>query len=252
MADNDSLGVQRGNYNWTLPGPLLLFLGRLACIPLQYSIIAYHPLSILGFSRPPTGGSIVLPCLPAQWATQPLSPVVFLAMTTALVAKQGIWVLGIGNEYMSIPFATFGVLADFIYEGISALVFTGAAVNPFWRPSFLYVGAAIQMTAVLLELAAELHRKSFKSKAENKGKLYTDKHWGHCRHPNFALNVVYGAAFGFAAGGPIYAMLTGGMYLSNFTLNAIKPKEDYLAKKYGEQWEQYKKDVRWKLFPGIY
>lgn len=252
MAGDDSLGIQRGNYKWTLAGPLVLSLGRIACIPLQYLIIASHPLQILGWPRPPSDGYVELPLLPAQLATQPLLSTIFLGMTGMLVVKQNIWLFHTGNEFMGVSFALFGVIADFIYEGITALIFSGAAVNPLWRPSFLYAGAAVHFTAATLELIAEEHRHSFKTNPKNKGRLCTTGLWGVCRHPNFALNVIYGAAYGFAAGGPIAAMLSGGMYLSNFTMNAIKPKEDYMAKKYGQEWEQYKKDVRWKMFPGIY
>jgi protein-S-isoprenylcysteine O-methyltransferase Ste14 len=46
--------------------------------------------------------------------------------------------------------------------------------------------------------------------------------------------------------------MTGGMYLSNFTMNAIGPKEQYLADKYGVEWEKYMRRTRWKMFPGIY
>ncbi|KAF2690080.1 hypothetical protein K458DRAFT_399463 [Lentithecium fluviatile CBS 122367] len=250
--DNDPVGVQRGNYARNPTGPLLLALGRLLSLPLQHFLISSHPLSILGIPRPPTSGTLTLPFLPAKWAAQPLFPfLIGILMPGALVAKQMIWMCYC-NELITTPFAFFGSVADYFYEGITSLVFTGAAVNPLWHPSFVKTATAIHIAATLAELGCELHRRSFKSDPKNKGKLCTTGLWGLCRHPNFACNVIYGTAYGFAAGGPIYAMMTGGMYLSNFTLNAIPPKEEYLAKKYGEGWEKYKKEVRWKMFPGIY
>ncbi|KAF2627640.1 hypothetical protein BU25DRAFT_491257 [Macroventuria anomochaeta] len=119
-SNNNSLGIQRGNYQWSLSGPLLLVLGRLACIPLQYAIVTHHPLSVLGIPQ----RSIDLSFWPAALPPPPPPLLIFLATTGILIAKQSIWVFGICNEYMTVPFALFGVLADFFYEGVSALVFT--------------------------------------------------------------------------------------------------------------------------------
>ena len=86
----------------------------------------------------------------------------------------------------------------------------------------------------------------------NRGKLCTTGLWGVVRHPNFACNVVYGAAYGVAAGGWPFVVFPLGMYLGNFVTNAIPPKEEYLRGKYGRRWERYVEEVRWKLCPGVY
>lgn len=44
----------------------------------------------------------------------------------------------------------------------------------------------------------------------------------------------------------------GAFYWSNLTWNATPAKEKYLAERYPEEWEQYKKEVPWKMFPGIF
>jgi len=249
--DANAMGVQRGNYNRALAGPLLLATGRILSIPIQQFILSKHPLSHFGIPRPPTDGTMTLPFVAPQWAVQPLLPSLMVLMPAVLAAKNVLWI-GYCSEHITVEFAFFGWIADCLYESISTLVFTGAAVNPLWKPSFVKVAAAIYISATLAELGCEMHRLAFKADPKNRGKLCTTGLWGVCRHPNFALNVVYGTAYGFAAGGPVYAAMTGGMYLSNFTLNAIAPKEEYLAKKYGVEWEKYKKETKWKMFPGIY
>ncbi|KAH6643021.1 hypothetical protein C7974DRAFT_386605 [Boeremia exigua] len=241
MASDNALSVQRGNYAWTLPGPLLMIAGRLVCIPLQYAIITALPST-------PTDLSFWPAALPAP--PGPLA--VFLGMTAVLVLKQSIWVLYICNEAVTLPFALFAGIADFMYESICAAVFTRAPSIPLWRPWMLYAGAAVHASAALAELAAELQRKRFKASPRNAGKLCASGLWGVVRHPNFALNVVYGAAYGFATAGPLFAGAPVAMYLSNFCYNAIPPKEAYLKGKYGDEWEGYRRVVRWKLFPGVY
>lgn len=240
------MGIQRGNYTWTLTEPLLFILGRLASLPLQYLLLTHTPF----VSQHPR--STLDPSLAPSWLRTLDPQTLFLGMTGVLVVKQGIWMFYVCNERVTLAFAFFGVLADFVYEGICALVFSVSAENPMWRPEFLYVGAAVHLVAAVVELAAELQRKAFKDRRENSGRLCTTGAWGVVRHPNFSMNVVYGAAYGFATGGPLFALLPIAMYLGNFVTNAIPPKEVYLADKYGEQWEKYRRDVRWKLCPGVY
>ncbi|KAL1610436.1 hypothetical protein SLS60_002104 [Paraconiothyrium brasiliense] len=243
-----ALGIQRGNYNRSLAGPLLLGLGRMISIPLQHCIITAHPFSHFGIPRPPTNGVLVLPIVGAQ----PQLSTIFLGMTATLILKQNAWMWGCCNELITVPFAFFGIIVPAIYESLSALVFTIAASNPLWRPEFLYAGAAVHFLAAVTELVSELGRANFKSKKVNKGKLYRGGFFGVVRHPNYAANVVYGAAYGFAAGGPLYALFTGAFYWSNLTGNATPAKEEYLAERYPEEWEGYKKEVKWKMFPGIF
>lgn len=248
MSSDNPVSVQRGNYAWTLPAPLFLILGRIVCIPLQHAIISHNPFSI----PPPTTNSLDLSFWPTTFPAPPSPETVFLGMTAVLVLKQSIWAFYISNEAMTLPFAFFGVVADFIYEGLCALVFSLASENPMWRPSFLYLGAAVHGCAALLELAAELQRKWFKDDPRNRGRLCTTGLWGVVRHPNYAMNVVYGAAYGFATGGPLFVALPVAMYVGNFVTNAVPSKEVYLEGKYGEQWEKYRRVVRWKLCPRVH
>jgi protein-S-isoprenylcysteine O-methyltransferase Ste14 len=200
----DPLSIQRGNYNRSLPGPLLLGLGRIVSIPLQYWILTAHPLSRFGIPRPPTDGILDLPFA----GPQPQLSTIFLGMTATLILKQNAWIWGYCNERITMPFAFFGVLVPAIYEALCALVFTSAASNPLWRKEFLYVGAAVHFLAAATELVSELGRASFKRDPKNKGKLYKGGLFGVVRHPNYAANVVYGAMYGFAAGGTAFALFS--------------------------------------------
>lgn len=200
----DPLSIQRGNYNRAFAGSLLLGLGRTLSIPLQHWILTAHPLSRFGIPRQPTNGILHLPLV----GTQPQLSTIFLGMTATLVLKQNVWIWGYCNELITTPFAFFGVVAPALYECLSALVFSGAASNPLWRKEFLYAGAALHFLAAAAELGSELARAGFKRGSENKGRLYKGGLFGVVRHPNYAANVVYGAAYGFAAGGPWYALFS--------------------------------------------
>jgi protein-S-isoprenylcysteine O-methyltransferase Ste14 len=249
-ASTAPTSIQRGNYNRALAGPLLLVLGHAASIPIQHLLLKTNP-----FGVHPQPASLAL-VSPTFWpTTQPALPsllTVYLGMTAALVLKQAIWAFYVSNEFMTLQFAIFGVISVILYERICAVVFSLAPINPFWRPELLYTGSVVHVFAVGMELGAELQRKTFKDDARNRGKLCTTGLWGVVRHPNFACNVVYGAAYGVAAGGWLFGMLPLGMYLGNFVGNAIPPKEKYLGGRYGKQWERYVGVVRWVLCPGVY
>ena len=204
QAGTGALGIQRGDYNRSLAGSLFLGVGRMISIPIQHWIITRHPLAAIGLPRPPTHGSINLPILGAQ----PQLSTIFLGMTAVLLLKQNAWIWGCCNERITLPFAFFGVVVPAIYESLCALLFTAATSNPLWTPSFLYAGAVIHVLAAANELVSEVGRYHFKSRKENKGKLYTGGLFGLVRHPNYACNVVYGTVYGLAAGGPVAALLS--------------------------------------------
>ena len=92
----------------------------------------------------------------------------------------------------------------------------------------------------------------FKSKPENKGKLCTTGFWGMARHINYGGYTIWRAGYGMACSGFVWAGVLAGFFGWNFATEAIEVLDDYCGGKYGEQWEGYKRDVPWKLVPGIY
>lgn len=61
-----------------------------------------------------------------------------------------------------------------------------------------------------------------------------------------------GFAYGLASGGPLYACMTGGMYLANFVTNAMPGIEKYCRERYGAEWARYERETPSQLIPGIY
>ena len=175
------------------------------------------------------------------------------AMPGILSLKHIIWMNTYLREKFTFQFAFFGVVADLIYESITTLVFSGAARNPMFSESkFFYPGFALYVSSVALEFFAELQRVAFKRDPANKGKPCTTGFWGITRHINYTANVLFGFGYGLAAGGPLYACMTAGMYLANFTTNAMPSIEEYCRKRYGAEWERYEREVPYQLIPGIY
>jgi protein-S-isoprenylcysteine O-methyltransferase Ste14 len=248
MSETGPPSIQRGDYRRSFAPILLFTLGRAVTGPAQYLFIRAHPLSILGIPPPPTG----TPPLNVFGHTFPRIPFLTALMPGVLSLKHVIWLNFLMRERMTMKFAIFGIIADFVYESVSSLVFTTASVNPLFSEKYFYTGATIFFASVALELAAELQRAVYKANKTNEGKICKTGFWGLTRHINYTANVMFGFGYGLATGGPLYSIATAGMYISNFVYNAMPGIETYCQAKYGEQWTLYKKEVPWQLFPGIY
>ena len=246
MSKEDPLAVQRGQYGTNIPANLLFTIGRVITGPAQYLLISSHPLSRFGVSPPPSGGIITL-----FGHTFPRLPFIAALMPGVVSVKHIVWLNVLCRERMTIKFAFFAIISDFIYEAITSLVFTTASVNPMFSERLFYIGTTIYMASVAVELFTELQPTSFKAKKENKGMICKTGFWGITRHINYTANVMFGFGYGLAAGGPPYSIATAGMYITNFVMNAIPGIEKYCREKYKEQWEEYEREVPWKLFPGI-
>lgn len=248
MAEKqDPFSIQRGDYGRNYLATTIFVLGRFATGPIQYALLKAHPLSRFGIPSPPTGGFIHVLGHPL-----PKMPLLVALMPGVLSVKNNIWQTCYCRERMTTQFVPPMIILDLAYECVSSLVFSTAAKNPFFSERYFYIGMTVYFAAIAVELIAELQRAAFKSKPENEGKLCTTGLWSITRHINYTMNVVYGFAYGLATGGPLYAIPTTGMYLTNFITNAMPSNEAYCKKKYGRQWEEYEKQTPWQLIPGIY
>ena len=248
MPEHDPLSVQRGDYGRNVFSNLIFTVGRTLTGPAQYLLIAAHPLSRFGVPPPPSEA----PSINILGHAFPRLPFLTALMPGVLSAKHLLWANFMMRERMTLKFATFAIISDFIYEAVSSTIFTTASINPMWSERYFYAGFTIFMASAAVELLAELQRIAFKAKKENRGKVCTTGFWAITRHVNYTANVLFGFGYGLATGGPLYSLATAGMYVSNFTLNAMPSIEKYCREKYGEQWAKYERDVPWQLFPGIY
>lgn len=263
--------MQRGDYRSSPSGTFIFTLGRLINIPLQFYILTSLPF-YKAFPRPPppSGGSPIAFHFHPSFAvllstisprtistitnTLLLTPnqLILLIMSLSLITKHLIWVLYIRRERMTIQFAFFGGIADIIFESIETICFTFASINPFFSSKLLYIAPFIHIPAVLVEVIAELQRKSFKDAAGNRGKVCTTGPWALARHINYGCNIIFGFGFGMACGGVPVGIMFGGVYVLNFVFNALGSHEEYCQERYREKWTEYCEKVPWKLIPWVY
>jgi len=60
------------------------------------------------------------------------------------------------------------------------------------------------------------------------------------------------AGYAMASGGPVWAIVIGGMFIRNFSTRAVPEMDEYMVEIYGEQWAKVKRGVPYALIPGIW
>ncbi|KAF2113816.1 hypothetical protein BDV96DRAFT_601282 [Lophiotrema nucula] len=252
--------ISRGDYTPTPVGKALFVVLRSLDPFIQYSILAHGTgtalLHRVGLRTLPQG-------LPAYTGIElvdqlGLSPyrLILLGMTIGSSLKQNLWVTAISSEPMSVGNAITISLFNTVVNGINQYAFLLAATSAskesdFPQPS-LIVGSVLYSIGLLTELISEAQRKRFKSDPKNKGKPYTGGLWALARHINYGAYTVWRAGYALAAGGWIWGSIVGAFFFSDFATRGVPILNEYCEKRYGEDWQRFKKQTKYRLIPGIY
>ncbi|KAF2651850.1 hypothetical protein K491DRAFT_76618 [Lophiostoma macrostomum CBS 122681] len=252
--------ISRGDYTSTPFGKTLFIILRSLDPFLQYSILAHgtgtgvlHRLGLRTLPPGPpihTGVSLI--------DNLGLSPyrLILLAMTAGSALKQNIWVSGISGEPMDVKAATIVSAFNTVMNGLNNYAFlltaTSASTNSDFPQTPLVVGGALYVTGILVELGAEMQRKRFKADAKNKGKPYTGGLWALARHINYGAYTIWRGGYALAAGGWVWGAVVGAFFFADFATRGVPILNEYCEKRYGADWENFKKQTKYRLIPGIY
>ncbi|KAH8801357.1 hypothetical protein F5884DRAFT_806361 [Xylogone sp. PMI_703] len=248
--------VQRGNYTLSRAGTVT-WIGLRAVDPvIQYQLLfrgwGQVLLSQVGVpSIALNASSSALRFLP-------------LAMSVGAVTKHVYWILGVNREYFGPSFAIKVAAFNLLFDTTASLLLlsskTSAAVL---RPQLCIPGTSLSLSIPMIvgtvmftigltvETLAEIQRKWFKEKPENKGKVYTGGLWQLVRHINYGAYTLWRGGYMLTAGSWTPAAVLVGFLLQDFYNNSIRGMDHYMSDRYGEQWTRYKANVPYRLFPGI-
>ena len=76
--------------------------------------------------------------------------------------------------------------------------------------------------------------------------------WGFSRHANYLGDLMQPFALGFACNSSQFLPWAFTFFLSSLIINRIQRDEARCRRKYGEDWANYCRRVRWILIPGIH
>jgi protein-S-isoprenylcysteine O-methyltransferase Ste14 len=252
--------ISRGDYTKTPLGTSLFVALRSIDPFIQYSILAHG----VGASLLHRVGLRTLPAgIPARSGISMIDPlqlspyrIILLGMTVGSMLKQNYWAVALSGEPMSVKNAFIVCTFNTIMNGINNYGFLlsanfASSSSSFPQPS-LIVGSTLYVVGLLTELIAEMQRKRFKADPKNKGKPYTEGLWKYARHINYGAYTVWRAGYALAAGGWVLGAAIAAFFFSDFATRGVPILNEYCEKRYGADWEQFKKQTRYRLIPGIY
>ncbi|KAF9525146.1 hypothetical protein CPB83DRAFT_563510 [Crepidotus variabilis] len=249
--------LQRGSKKSTPLGTTILVALRTLDPILQYGILA-HGLGA------PLLGKIGLKSIvdgpPIQTGigfidALQLSPyrLLLLTMVTGSTIKHNFWVLYTSKEAISPSIALSVSGFNTFLNSFTTLLATSALGNggELSRPSVI-IGSTLYFVGVFTEMIAEVQRKKFKEDPRNEGKLYTEKLWSITRHINYTAYTAWRGGYALVGGGWLAGAGVSAFFLTNFIGTSIPELAGYCSKRYGEQWENYKKKTPYQIIPGVY
>lgn len=197
----------------------------------------------------PTGLSSPLPSLSPS-----LTPYqsVLWAMSLAAALKQIIWITYIAREPVYPTTSTLIASYNTLLNTLNTFFFAYSASNPTWTANALNLAIPLFTTGLLLELLAELQRKSFKDRPENAGKPYGGGLFAYARSVNYFGYMLWRAGFALAGGGWVWGALVAGLLAWDFGARAVPALDAYCAKRYGGQWDEVRRKVPWAFCPGVW
>ncbi|OLN97621.1 putative 7-dehydrocholesterol reductase [Colletotrichum chlorophyti] len=259
--------INRGVKKPNLPGTLT-FLGLRALDPFfQYKLLAggwgASLLAKIGVNTIPlnaaalsTTGITLLDNL-----TLPLPHLILLGMSVGSFAKQAYWLLGLSAEEFPPSAAAAVSFYNTLVNSANSLLLIALSTSVLSSPRDfpgtnlpyqIVLGSLLYGVGMFIETASEWQRKQFKERPENKGKVMKGGLWSWARHINYGGYALWRAGYCMAASGFIGGTIMGVWQAVDFLTRGVPALNDYCSKRYGEQWSQFKREVKWTLLPGVY
>ena len=264
--------IRRGHYG-SSPLSTATFVGLRALDPiLQYHLVrpdgwGASLLAKLGIATISSGVAVRTGIHAIDALGLSLPRWILLAMAAGSTAKQILWLTVLSNEEFPLPMAAMVSTYNTVMNTVNTLLFVAAATSSSGVSAGPLVGipgtgimltlpcalgALLYAVGISVETIAEAQRKAFKSRPENKGQICRVGLWSVARHVNYAGYALWRTGFALASGGWIPAALIMALQANQLLTSGVGNLDVYMTARYGEQWERYKRDVPWKMFPGIF
>lgn len=174
---------------------------------------------------------------------------------TVLLLLQA-WALAISREPLGVKNSAIISVFNTFHNAINNYAFllsaTSASASSTFPQPTLIIGSMLYVVGLATEYIAELQRKRFKDDPANKGKPYTGGLWSLARHINYGAYAVWRAGYALAAGGWVLSAVVGGFFLFDFAARGVPVLDEYCEKRYGADWEAFKRQTKYRLIPGVY
>lgn len=261
-------------------GNLIFTLLRILDLPLQYHLLS----SGLGQSIVSKLGGMPVPTsITTSTTALGLSPYHSLIWTFAAgaAAKQIYWCLFVCDNAFEPTFSTTVAAYNTVLNTFNTLLalwaFSSNYADASTRTELLTsapnkstipVGVALYTVGIFTEWYCEVQRKRFKQDPANKGKLYAGGLFGLARNINYGGYTLWRVGYSIVCAGLPWGVAVGVFLFGDFANRAVPYLETYLSEKvscakrlicdcadeeqYGQQFEEVKGKVPYKILPWIY
>jgi len=113
-----------------------------------------------------------------------------------------------------------------------------------------YVAFGVYVVGTVIHFGSDYQKQRFKAKAGPGRKLLDTGFWSLCRHPNYFGDFLIYVAFGLISGS-VWGWVAPVLNLLQYVFDAIPKSEAWLAERYGEGWDGYRRRVR-KFIPFVW
>jgi len=135
-----------------------------------------------------------------------------------------------------------------IGTGIFGLVFSWSKLPLF--PVLNIVGGILILSGLLFHVHAEKNHKQAHEKSADIVKIMKNGIFSKIRHPLYSSAIIINLGIALAFGVVLTLLVALGS-IFHWIMTALK-EEEFLLQKFGEDYRQYKKNVRWRFLPGIF
>jgi protein-S-isoprenylcysteine O-methyltransferase Ste14 len=135
-----------------------------------------------------------------------------------------------------------------ILSGILGVIFKWHTL-PFF-PFVCVTGIIFIITSLLFHMYCERTHKQAHDTASEINKVITSGIYGKIRHPLYLSMIVMNIGIALVFGRWISLIIA--VIISVFTVLTVFKEEKYLLIKFPDQYNQYMKNVRWRMIPGLF
>ena len=231
----------RSPYRGNLAGPVLLSVGRIADVGLQYALLR-------------NGGALAAGVL-GKAATLPGDYSNALMGMFAVAAARHVYWVSVTNQNdfqagMAVAVAIFNAVFDTATTLVALWVGAGRGGALTGSPTAL-AGPALFGVGILLEVVSEEQRSAFKRNPRNKGKPFTKGLNSIVQHPNYFGYTLWRTGMLLTTGSYVAAAVGFAFNTFTFLTSSIPDLQGHNLRKYGDEYRQYTLRTA-KLFPFVW
>ncbi|KAI1126250.1 hypothetical protein F5Y10DRAFT_214926 [Nemania abortiva] len=211
-------------------------------------------------------------------ASLPPTPLLLFLMSVGSATKQIYWHLALsqdsfpasaavavsayntlvnsGNALLFLALGSTSLLSrpsipiPFLSNPIAAITNGGSTATAI--PLSTLVGAALYVVGMTIETVSERQRAEFKSRTENKGRVCMQGLWRWARHVNYLGYALWRGGYCMVGSGWVGGLLMALVQGWDLSQRAVAVQDEYCSNRYGEQWVRFKKEVPYRIVPGVY